>query len=502
MDMDTTLFRDSGKRKRFWKGAGRSQGVVEFALAAPILLMLLFAIIDFSLLFSAWLLIQNVSRQALRYGITGQFNPAYCPNTDTTSWYYLQHQAQEDPYHNGLDACVSGLTDTAANQEQVSEMQDIARIPSIHDEAGHYLTGLLLDSSASQSEPGYLNVTVCSGRTLNPDGTGPTKFVTTTGLTGTTTYSDCTVRVTGAEQEDAGGPGDTMVVLADFNHPFITPFLQLLSIFGGSSTSWTMTHLASADYGVVETFRTSRMMAYNPNGDMGANTNTPTVTDTPTATATATNTDTPTKTNTPTQTPTASATFTPTTTATNTVTNTPTVTYTPTQTRTFTPTATKTNTATITNTPTITKTPTITLTPTKTNTPTITKTPTNTPTITLTPTKTNTPTITLTPTKTNTPTITLTPTKTNTFTLTFTRTNTPTKTNTPTYTNTATNTNTPTITLTPTKTNTLAPTPTRTNTPTVVPTNTPTNTVRPAPTNVNGYMWWGDEEMAILDILS
>jgi hypothetical protein len=274
MDMDTTLFRDSGKRKRFWKGAGRSQGVVEFALAAPILLMLLFAIIDFSLLFSAWLLIQNVSRQALRYGITGQFNPAYCPNTDTTSWYYLQHQAQEDPYHNGLGPCVSGLTDTAANQAEVSEMQDIARIPSIHDEANHYLTGLLLDSSATQSEQGYLNVTVCSGRPLNPDGTGPTKFVTTTGLTGTTTYSECTVRATGEEQEDAGGPGDTMVVLADFNHPFITPFLQLLSIFGGSSTSWTMTHLASADYGVVETFRTSRMMAYNPNGDRYAHENT------------------------------------------------------------------------------------------------------------------------------------------------------------------------------------------------------------------------------------
>ena len=127
--MDTTLFRVSGKGKRFWKGAGRSQGVVEFALAAPILLMLLFAIIDFSLLFSAWLLIQNVSRQALRYGITGQFNPAYCPNTDTTSWYYLEHQGEEDPYHNGLGPCVSGLTDTAANQAEVSEMQDIARIP-------------------------------------------------------------------------------------------------------------------------------------------------------------------------------------------------------------------------------------------------------------------------------------------------------------------------------------------------------------------------------------
>ena len=60
-----------GQRKRFWWGAGRSQGVVEFALAAPVLLMLLFGIIDFSLLFSAWLLVQNVSRQAVRFAVTG-----------------------------------------------------------------------------------------------------------------------------------------------------------------------------------------------------------------------------------------------------------------------------------------------------------------------------------------------------------------------------------------------------------------------------------------------
>ena len=67
--------------KTLLAGRGRSQGVVEFALAAPILLMLLFAIIDFSLLFSAWLLIQNISRQAVRYAVTGQYDSGYCPNT-------------------------------------------------------------------------------------------------------------------------------------------------------------------------------------------------------------------------------------------------------------------------------------------------------------------------------------------------------------------------------------------------------------------------------------
>jgi len=232
----------SGKEKRFWQGAGRSQGVVEFALAAPILLMILFAIIDFSLLFSAWLLIQNISRQAVRYAVTGQFNPAYCVPL--------------------AEACVSTNPDTVARQAETSAMQDAARIPSIHDEANHYLAGLLLDSSATQSQPGYLEVTICSSRHY-PTNPNLTEFATLPGLTGSTTYSECKNRDTGDPGEDAGGPGDTVEVMVDFNHPFITPFLQLLTLFSSSDTSWIMTHLVASDQGVIETFRTSRMNAYN-----------------------------------------------------------------------------------------------------------------------------------------------------------------------------------------------------------------------------------------------
>lgn len=300
----------SGKGKCIWQGAGRSQGVVEFALAAPILLMLLFAIIDFSLLFSAWLLIQNISRQAVRYAVTGQYKSIYCPNTDTSSWYYLQHEAEENPYHNGLGPCKSGLTDTAAAQAQVGAMQDIARIPSIHDEANKYLTGLLLDLSAtSQAQPGYFNVTICSSRDSNGDDI--TDFATLPGKTGTTTYGQCQIRGTTTDTEDAGGPGDTVVVMVDFNHPFITPFLQLLSIFTNPrNPQWTMTHLASTDQGVTETFRTSRMNAYN--AGVEGNTDTPTITPSPTDTNTPSPTPTDTLTPSPTQTPTLTMTPSPT----------------------------------------------------------------------------------------------------------------------------------------------------------------------------------------------
>jgi Flp pilus assembly protein TadG len=602
--MKTPGFHFSGHAKRFWQGAGRSQGMVEFALAAPILLMLLFAIIDFSLLFSAWLLIQNISRQAVRYAVTGQYEAKYCVPL--------------------AQACQSILSNPVKAQAESSIMEDAARIPSIHDEANKYLAGLLLDSNSTQSQPGYLKVTICSSR-ADPNNPNQTEYATLPGKTATTTYGECQKRSTGADGEDAGGPNDEVVVMVDFNHPFITPFLQVLNIFGGSAnTSWLMTHLASTQSGVVESFRTSRMMAWQPGVE--GNTNTPTITPSATQTYTPTNTFTPTNTPTNTPTPTATTTGTPTATPTNTPTNTPT------------------DTPTKTLTPTITLTPTNTFTATKTFTPTNTFTTTLTSTNTLTPTKTFTPTITFTPTKTFTPTITFTPTpdcskftlgsfavsysgysrnkpvltiyissdnsqvatwitslsfdwtqydnlgspagqavstikynshtlsspndstsptgwsdathstnydlasgatvpivfsfstsgnpipvSTITFGLTVTLNNgctvsrpatpatplpTLTPTNTP-ITPTATNTLTPTQTLTPTKTLTpsitpIIPTATKTLTPAVTPTATKTptatNTLPPIPTNCpggcNGYLWWGDEEMVVLEILT
>jgi Flp pilus assembly protein TadG len=52
--------------------AESGQSIVEFAICALILLMLVFAIIDFSYLFYAKLTLQNAVRQGGRYAITGQ----------------------------------------------------------------------------------------------------------------------------------------------------------------------------------------------------------------------------------------------------------------------------------------------------------------------------------------------------------------------------------------------------------------------------------------------
>ena len=68
------------------------QGLVEFALALPILLLLVFGLIEFARIFAAWLMVENSARTAARYASTGHFNSAYCaqfvprvPNIDNTA---------------------------------------------------------------------------------------------------------------------------------------------------------------------------------------------------------------------------------------------------------------------------------------------------------------------------------------------------------------------------------------------------------------------------------
>jgi TadE-like protein len=233
----------TGRTSNLWQGKSRSQGMVEFAVALPILLMLLFAIIDFSLLFSAWLLIQNIARQAVRYAVTGQFDPANCP----------------------MGGCL-----TQADEDE-------ARLLTIYDEALSYTSGLLVEGVAgfdpiAQDEIGYLKITVCTGA----------PYVTILPLMGSTQYGECN------PTEHAGTPGNPVIVMVDFNHPYLTPFLNEI---------WPWVHLASYHSGIVEQFRVSRLVNVPPNLLFPTDTplpptstftpsNTPTVTDTPTSTPT------------------------------------------------------------------------------------------------------------------------------------------------------------------------------------------------------------------------
>jgi hypothetical protein len=139
------------------------QGLVEFALVLPVLLLLIFGIIEFARIFAAWLAVQNAARFAVRYAVTGnyKYNPTdatfgYC---DEATQFYLTHDingnpappatayitTQQDTWNpntgafdapandcqilsgNGLDSIEAG--------KRTATIQDFARLLSIRDEA-------------------------------------------------------------------------------------------------------------------------------------------------------------------------------------------------------------------------------------------------------------------------------------------------------------------------------------------------------------------------------
>ncbi len=52
----------------------RGQSLVEFALVAPVLAILIFGIVDLARLYNAWTTIQGAAREGARYGVTGRID--------------------------------------------------------------------------------------------------------------------------------------------------------------------------------------------------------------------------------------------------------------------------------------------------------------------------------------------------------------------------------------------------------------------------------------------
>jgi hypothetical protein len=243
----------------------RAQSVVEFALVLPVLMLLLFVIVELARLLFAWLSVENGARFGVRYAVTGEYDGVYCTDVDA-----------------------SGTPCDSRAEE------DLARLPSIEDSSRAGAVALLRDETVAEGTPRYFRVTVCSSRR----GGGGPLFTYVPPDPGAFISADCT------PTEDAGGPGDRVSVTVDFDHPLIVPIL---------STWWPQLHLTARREGIVEQFRVARVVG------LPATLSVPTFT--------PTNSPTPTITPTPTQTATAS--ITPTVTATPTTTRTPTITPTP-----------------------------------------------------------------------------------------------------------------------------------------------------------------------------
>ena len=143
---------------------------------------------------------------------------------------------------------------------------------------------ILKDPSALQGEAHFFKITICSSRDLDGDA-DTVDFVLHESTPGTFIPARCT------PTDDAGGPGDRVTVVLDFNHPLVTPFL---------TTLWPKVHLISRRDGVVERFRTSRVINLPLDIALPSFTPTPspTYTNTPSPTPSPTNTTTSTVTQT------------------------------------------------------------------------------------------------------------------------------------------------------------------------------------------------------------
>jgi hypothetical protein len=256
----------------------RAQGLVEFALILPVMLLVIFMIVELARVLHAYLAIENGARFGVRYAVTGEYNPVYCAGFP------------------------GGVCD-ARNE------QDAARLPSIEDTARAGSASILRDETLSPGQPGYFKITICSNRDADGNGIND-DFILFPSDQATFTPAQC------SPVEDAGGPGDRVSVTIDFEHPLIVPII---------SSIWPQLHLVAKREGIIEQFRTARVVGLP--ATISAPTFTPTVSNTPTMTWTPSITPTPSDTPTPTSTETPTPTFTPT--ETSTTTETPTLTPTP-----------------------------------------------------------------------------------------------------------------------------------------------------------------------------
>jgi len=272
-----------------FRSGKHGQALTEFAITLPVLLLLIFGVIEFGRLLFSWLAVQNAARMGLRYAITGQYDDGYCDEAATALYYETGIDYVSADLVDGKSDCF--IPSSYSNSAELSEdLVDWARLPSILDVtraggAGLYVKDSVLGSYTSflgshnigdigqPDEDGYFHATICSTR-FNYD-----KYNYDIPM--------CKDKVSGALMDDAGFPGDRVFVEVSYQHPMLLPFISSL---------WPNVSLKSHREGIVEKYRTSRLQA-----EIGVFTPMPTWT--PTITATTEGGITPTNTSTPTSTP-------------------------------------------------------------------------------------------------------------------------------------------------------------------------------------------------------
>jgi len=269
----------------------RGQTLVEFALVLPVLLLLLFGVIEFGATFHAWLTLEHAAREAARYAATGQYNEAYCAEVgallDASSpppspYTYTDWDLADGEADCRVPADAPGVnTDDPEDewfyQNITARLQDAARLYSIREAARNAAGSLMIDTDASgdiirnndfnqgldgdPSARGWFHVTVCSTRSpFVFDRSAVYDLTQASGRPHACLSDPDRLRNTGDEafQDDAGAPNDRVVVALAFNHPLITP-LQGMALNGRRYIP-----LRSVREMVVEIFRPARVINLPP----------------------------------------------------------------------------------------------------------------------------------------------------------------------------------------------------------------------------------------------
>lgn len=348
------------ERKNLRSRRQRGATLAEFALTLPILLILIFGIIEFGRLFQAWVTLQNSAREATRYATTGQFDGdrypldtiVPCVETDERG---TQSSRDSVPiYEGGTESLYAtwyqGEDCEPGDPVHQDRRRDLARLVSVMDEARRAAAGISLEANplqgtqesvldmlfgvwqtplARSDQREWFNVMICSSRGEYY----PTGSMFANSTNGFPQYNNSRF-VTVLESNDAPTSSTNR-----YEEPYcmLNEIPPADAIAGGglnqAGTRWLdagdpgdrvtiivtfnhplITPLGLADYvtmrsqrsGIVESFRVSSALSSSLSGAGGASS-----VDTPTplpATATHTATSTRTATNTPTRTPPATST--------------------------------------------------------------------------------------------------------------------------------------------------------------------------------------------------
>jgi Flp pilus assembly protein TadG len=128
--------------------------LVEFALVAPLLLVILFAMLDFGRTFNYWIDATHLANEGARWAVVNK-NPASSGSLQE----YIQQQADTDELRNGgsssvpsaLQVCISfpGGSSAVGNPVQVTASVTYNWLPFLSDQALGGLTSTTVSSSST-----------------------------------------------------------------------------------------------------------------------------------------------------------------------------------------------------------------------------------------------------------------------------------------------------------------------------------------------------------------